>query len=134
VADPLVGLLITVAILAVLRTAARDIYRRLMDAVDPALLDTAERTLAGLPRVQEVRQIRMRWIGHELHADADLDIDDTATSGEAHQLAYDAEHQLIHAIPRLTAAVIHAYPPSGHPGPSARRAGLAASAGWSDEG
>jgi len=34
-ADPVVGLLITVAILAALRTAMRDIFRRLMDAVDP---------------------------------------------------------------------------------------------------
>jgi len=40
-ADPIVGLLITVAILAVLRGAARDIYRRLMDAVDPNLVDAA---------------------------------------------------------------------------------------------
>jgi divalent metal cation (Fe/Co/Zn/Cd) transporter len=38
-ADPVVGLVITVAILAVLRQAAREIYRRLMDAVDPALVD-----------------------------------------------------------------------------------------------
>jgi len=44
-ADPAVGLVITVAILAVLRQAAREIYRRLMDAVDPALVEQAERTL-----------------------------------------------------------------------------------------
>ena len=36
-ADPIVGLVITVAILFVLKNAARDIYRRLMDAVDPEL-------------------------------------------------------------------------------------------------
>ncbi len=38
-ADPVVGLLITVAILAVLRGAVRDIYRRLMDAVNPHASD-----------------------------------------------------------------------------------------------
>ncbi len=48
-ADPIVGLLITVAILAVLRTAARDVYRRLMDVVDPALVDLAERSLSATP-------------------------------------------------------------------------------------
>jgi cation diffusion facilitator family transporter len=48
-ADPLVGLLITVAILAVLRTAVRDVYRRLMDAVDPALVDRAEAALLATP-------------------------------------------------------------------------------------
>ena len=50
-ADPIVGLLITVAILAVLRGAARDIYRRLMDAVDPDLVDAAEAALREVPGV-----------------------------------------------------------------------------------
>src|ERR687897_186397 len=50
-ADPIVGLLITVAILAVLRTAVRDVFRRLMDAVDPALVDQAERSLCTTPGV-----------------------------------------------------------------------------------
>src|SRR6266508_5861799 len=41
-ADPIVGLGITVAIVAVLRDAAREVYRRLMDAVDPDLVDRVE--------------------------------------------------------------------------------------------
>src|SRR6201997_705072 len=44
-ADPVVGLVITVAILAVLRQAAWEIYCRLMDAVDPALVDQVEQKL-----------------------------------------------------------------------------------------
>jgi len=108
-ADPLIGLVITVAILAVLRTAGRDVFRRLMDAVDPDAVATAEATLATLPGVQVVRRVRMRWIGHELHADVDLVIDDLP-GAEAHQLAHEAEHELTHAVPRLRAAVVHAYP------------------------
>jgi cation diffusion facilitator family transporter len=109
-ADPVVGLVITVAILAVLRTAVRDIFRRLMDAVDPALVDTAERTLQTIPGVVTVRSVRMRWIGHEIHADADLDIDAHTNLADAHSLAHDAEHELTHAVPKLTGAVVHAYP------------------------
>lgn len=67
-ADPIVGLLITAAILAVLRTAARDVFRRLLDGVDPAMVDAAEQALAARPGVQAVRSVRMRWIGHRLHA------------------------------------------------------------------
>ena len=51
-ADAVVGLLITLAVLAVLRDAARDVYRRLMDAVDPALVDLVEaaaRRTEGVP-------------------------------------------------------------------------------------
>ena len=112
-ADPIVGLLITVAILAVLRTAMRDIFRRLMDAVDPTMVDAAEASLKAIPGVVTVRRVRMRWIGHEIHADADLDIDSTTSLAEAHQLAHSAEHELTHAVPKLSSAVVHAYP-AGH--------------------
>jgi cation diffusion facilitator family transporter len=113
-ADPLVGLVITVAILAVLRTAARDVYRRLMDAVDPDLVDQAEQALLTTPGVTDVRGVRMRWIGHALHAEADLDIDGAVSVTDAHALAHDAEHRLIHALPKLRSAVIHAYPAARH--------------------
>lgn len=109
-ADPVVGLLITVAILAVLRTAMRDIFRRLMDAVDPAMMDAAEASLQAISGVVTVRRVRMRWIGHEIHADADLDIDSRTSLAEAHQLAHAAEHELTHAVPKLASAVVHAYP------------------------
>jgi len=59
-ADPVAGLLITVAILAVLRQAAREIYRRLMDAVDPTLTGQSEHTLRATPSVLDVRQVRLR--------------------------------------------------------------------------
>ncbi|WP_448623619.1 cation diffusion facilitator family transporter [Geodermatophilus sp. URMC 64] len=113
-ADPIVGLVITVAILAVLRTAARDVYRRLMDAVDPALVDRAEATLRSTPGVTGVRRVRMRWIGHALHAEADLEIDGGVSVTDAHALAHEAEHRLVHDVPRLRSAVIHAYPAARH--------------------
>lgn len=109
-ADPIVGLVITVAILAVLRTAVRDVFRRLIDGVEPELIDAAEATLAAQPSVRSVRSMRMRWIGHRLHADAELDIDPELSLAEAHHIAHDAEHDLIHAVPKLTTAMIHAYP------------------------
>ena len=67
-ADPIVGLLITVAILAVLRGAARDIYRRLMDAVDPDLVDAADAAVRDVPGVRSVDSVQLRWIGHRMHA------------------------------------------------------------------
>jgi cation diffusion facilitator family transporter len=111
-ADPIVGLLITVAILAVLRTAVRDVFRRLLDGVDPELVDAAEEALAAEPGVRGVRSVKMRWIGHRLHADAELDIDPATSLSDAHRIAHDAEHTLTHAVPKLSTALIHAYPPT----------------------
>ena len=109
-ADPIVGLIITVAILAVLRTAVRDVFRRLLDGVDPALVETAEQSLAAEPGVRSVHSVRMRWMGHRLHADVELDLDPELSLAQAHQIAHDAEHHLVHAVPKLTTALIHAYP------------------------
>ncbi|MHA4850492.1 cation diffusion facilitator family transporter [Rhodococcus sp. MSC1_016] len=113
-ADPIVGLVITVAILAVLRTAVRDVFRRLMDGVDPELVDAAEGSLSVEPGVREVRSVRMRWIGHRLHADVELDIDPEISLAEAHRLAHEAEHTLTHAVPKLSTALVHAYPAHQH--------------------
>ena len=109
-ADPIIGLLITVAILAVLRTAVRDVFRRLMDAVDPDLVAAAEAALAAEPGVTAVRSVKMRWIGHRIHADAELDIDSATSLTDAHRIAHEAEHTLTHAVPKLSSALVHAYP------------------------
>ncbi|MFE2857271.1 cation diffusion facilitator family transporter [Streptomyces lavendulae] len=115
-ADPVVGLLITLAILLVLADSARQVGRRLMDSVDPALVDAAERALRRVDGVLDVGQLRMRWIGHALRAEADIVVGPDLTVVQAHHLAVAAEHALIHAVPRLTAATVHTdhVHPGGH--------------------
>jgi cation diffusion facilitator family transporter len=74
-ADPVVGLVITLAILVVLVGAVRDVGRRLLDGVDPALVDRAEAALDGAPHVSGVRDLRLRWVGHRLHVEGALLLD-----------------------------------------------------------
>ncbi|MFJ8493260.1 cation diffusion facilitator family transporter [Streptomyces sp. NPDC094038] len=109
-ADPLVGLAITAAIALVLRDAAREVFRRVMDAVDPELTDRAERALREVPGVRAVGELRLRWIGHRLRAEVAVVVDGEATVRQAHVIAVAAEHALLHAVPRLTAALVHADP------------------------
>ncbi|MFC5724959.1 cation diffusion facilitator family transporter [Streptomyces gamaensis] len=106
-ADPVVGLAVTAVILVVLRGAARDVGRRLLDCVDPALVDAAERALRAVPGVRDVGRIRMRWLGHALRAEADIVVDGRLSVVDAHALSVAAEHALIHAVPHLTAATVH---------------------------
>ena len=108
--DPVVGLFITVAILFVLRDAGRQVYHRLMDAVDPRLLDVAERTLREMPDVQSVGEVRLRWIGHRLRAEVEIALQPELSLAEAHAIAVAAEHRLLHAVPRLETAIVHTDP------------------------
>ncbi|MEU4672954.1 cation diffusion facilitator family transporter [Amycolatopsis sp. NPDC023774] len=112
-ADPILGLVITVAILFVLRDAAKEVFRRLMDGVEPATVELAERTARAVPGVHDVADLRMRWIGHSLHAELAIRVESTLTVEQAHQLAHDVEHQLRHVTPRLATAVIHTEPTTG---------------------
>jgi cation diffusion facilitator family transporter len=113
-ADPVVGLLITVAILGVLRSALTQVGARLMDAVDPALVDAATAAVARVDGVRGVRDLRVRWIGHTLRAEADITVDDDLTLDQAHELAHHAERHLLADVRRLSAATIHVSPVGAH--------------------
>ena len=111
-ADAAVGLLITAAIVVILRGAARDVYRRLMDAVDPELLDTVEQVVRAVDGVDAVTDARMRWIGHRLRAEVEIEVNPAMSVVDGHAIADDAYHALLHEVPRLTAAVVHVSPRS----------------------
>jgi divalent metal cation (Fe/Co/Zn/Cd) transporter len=81
-----------------------------MDAVDPALVEQAEQILAAVPGVRWVGSVRLRWIGHAMRAEVDIQVDHELSLVEAHAVAVEAEHRLIHDLPRLTAATVHADP------------------------
>ena len=113
-ADPLVGLLITVAILFVLRDAARQVYRRLMDAVDEQLVDDVEGVLRSTPGVRALGDVRVRWIGHTLRAEAEVVVDAGLSLVEAHDVAEEAQHRLLHSVPKLTSVIVHCDPEGAH--------------------
>jgi cation diffusion facilitator family transporter len=113
-ADPVVGVIITVAILAVLRGAVVEVFRRLLDGVEPALVAAAEREITGSTGVVGIRRLRMRWDGHRLTADADIDVDPDVTLGAARDIAHAVEHRLTAVIPKLVVADVHPHPRDVH--------------------
>ena len=115
-ADPVVGLLIAIAILGVLRSAVKQVGARLMDAVDPGLVQAARDAVTTVDGILEVRDLRLRWIGHTLHADADITVSADLPVVEGHDIAHHAEEHLLEQLPRLSAAVIHVSPAGSHPG------------------
>ncbi len=115
-ADPVVGLLITVAILGVLQSAVRQVGARLMDAVDPELVDQATAAMLTVGGINGVRELRIRWIGHTLRAEADVTVDPALSVGQAHDLAHHAEQHLLADVRRLTGATIHISPAGAHAG------------------
>lgn len=73
-------------------------------------MDAVEATLRSTPGVIDVGSVRLRWIGHRLRAECEIVVAADLTVVQAHAIAVDAEHRLMHEVPRLAAAVVHADP------------------------
>ena len=110
IADPLVGLLITIAILFVLKQATGQMLGRLMDAVEPELVDHVESIAVSVPDVQSVDRIRLRWVGHALEASMAITVDSNMTVSDGHRVSEDVRHRLLHEVAKLDTAVIHVNP------------------------
>lgn len=101
--DPIIGLVIGVAILFISWDAMKRIGGRLMDSVDPELTEQVEIAVCNRPTVQSINVLRLRWIGHRLHGDLRVTVADEADAWEA---VADIRHQLGHDVPQLDDLVI----------------------------
>ena len=103
-ADPIVGLLISVAIAVLLWGTVRDIGRRLMDGVNPALTDK----LADLVRrhAPSGSTSRLRWSGHRLHAEISIPAGGCSDLAELAALAADLKHATAHALPYIGSVAV----------------------------
>ena len=109
-ADAVVGVVITAAILMVGYQAARSVGQRLLDAVDPAVVTRISQTVAAVPGVVAVTEVRARWMGHRLLAQVRLSVNGTLSVARAHEIAEVAHHELLHHVPNLSEAIIHVDP------------------------
>lgn len=109
-ADPIVGLAITAAILVVLKGAATEVFRRLLDGVEPALVDKAENALIATPGVLGVESLQLRWIGHRLHAETSVHVEGGLDLRAGHDIAHDAQARLRRGVPKLGEATVHVSP------------------------
>jgi cation diffusion facilitator family transporter len=108
--DPIIGILIGIAIVFITWDAMKSIWYRLMDAVDPELVERAERVIAEDVDVQETRRVRMRWVGHSLHAEVYISVNSDMKTSESHQVAENVRHALFHEFPDLSDINVHIDP------------------------
>lgn len=113
--DPIIGILIGIAILFITRDATVTMWYRLMDAIEPEILEQAETVLKRQADVKEFRRLRMRWIGHRLHAEVHIAVDPHLTTAESHQIAEKLRHDLFHELATLSEVVVHVDPWSQQP-------------------
>ena len=109
-ADPIVGLLITAAILGIVWQSGKAVFTRLLDGVEPEIIDEVRDAAGRVPGVESVAEVRARWMGHRLHAEVNVAVAPELTVAEGHEIATEVNHQLMHHLSYLGTVVIHVDP------------------------
>jgi cation diffusion facilitator family transporter len=109
-ADPIIGGLITIAIFGIVIQSGKSIFTRMLDGVEPSVIDEIRHAAEHVPEVKEITDVRARWLGHRLHAEVNIAVDSNLTVAQAHAVAAEVRHQLLHHLQYLSLAVIHVDP------------------------
>ncbi len=108
--DPAAGLLVAVMILLLLRRSAARVFGRVLDGVDPALVDKTTDVARSVAGVESIEGVRMRWHGHRMLVTVVAAVDPDLSVREGHQIAQTVAHDVIHAFPFATEALVHIDP------------------------
>lgn len=109
-ADPIVGLLIAAAILVIVWQSGKMVFTRLLDGVDPEVIDEIRHVSTHVEGVENVAEVRARWLGHRLRAEVNVAVDLTLSVAEGHAVAREVNHRLMHELQYLDMAVVHVDP------------------------
>lgn len=110
VADPIVGLLITIAIFGIVWQSAKAVFTRMLDGVEPEITAEIRHAAEHIPGIRQVLDVRARWLGHRLNTELDVALDSSVTLSEADAIAVQFEHELFEHVPALSSARIRVRP------------------------
>ena len=109
-ADPVVGLLISAAIVWLGAQAGRTVLVRILDGVDTETVEAVMHAAGRVPGVHEVTDVRARWIGHRLHAELSVSVSPELSVADAHGVAKAVRHRLLHDVSHLGRVTVHVDP------------------------
>ena len=110
IADPIIGILITIAIIRIVWESGKAVFTRLLDGVDPKVIDEIRHTINHIQGICDITEVRVRWLGHRLHAEINLTVNSELSVDQGHEIAKDVRHQLLHHLQYLSNATIHVDP------------------------
>jgi cation diffusion facilitator family transporter len=105
-ADPIAGLLISVVILRIVWQSIKVIGLRALDGVEDGVVDSIDRTAAGVPAVREVRDVRARWIGHTIRSEIEVGLAPDTTVEQAEDIAAQVRHAVMGSVEHVTEVAV----------------------------
>jgi len=109
-ADPLIGAAITVSILGIVWQSARAVFSRMLDGVEPDVVERVEHAATHVPGVRAVADAAARWSGHRLLVDLSIAVDPALNVTQGHEIAKAVRHQILHQLPHVSRVSVHVDP------------------------
>ena len=109
-ADPIVGVVITVAIFRIVIQSGKSVISRLLDGAEPEVSDEIRNVLDTTEGVEEVTEIRVRWLGHRLLVEVNVAVRPDLSVERGHEIAQEAHHRLLDRLQYLSNATVHVDP------------------------
>lgn len=109
-ADPIIGIIISVAIFRIVWQSSKAVIIRALDGVEPEILEKIEHAVHHVNGINKITEVRARWIGHQLYVEINIAVDPSLTVREGHNIAKEVNHELSNHISYLSKAVIHIDP------------------------
>jgi cation diffusion facilitator family transporter len=109
-ADPIVGLVITIMILGIVWQSGKAVFTRMLDGTEPAIVHEIEHAAGHVAGIRRVEDVRARWLGHRLAVEMDIGVDGTATVKDADAITATLEKELAGHLPALGRARIRVRP------------------------
>lgn len=113
-ADPIIGLLITITILKIVWDSIKTVFLRLLDGVEPEIIDEIRHSLSHVHEIIEISNIKARWVGHRVFTEINIKLDPHLTIEKAHEIVEKAEHELLHHITYISSITIDIDPEHIH--------------------
>ena len=115
-ADPIIGLLITVAILGIVWQSSKAVFTRMLDGVEPEVVAEITHAAEHVGAIRKVQRVRARWLGHRLTAELDVAVAGDTTVREAEAISADVEAAVAEHVPALATAHVRVRPQEGSDG------------------
>jgi cation diffusion facilitator family transporter len=109
-ADPIIGLLITLLLVRIVWQSSKAVFTRMLDGVEPRIVDAIKEEASHVKGVEKVTEVRARWLGHRLHADLNVAVASQLSVAEGHAVAKKVRHQLMHHLNYLSSVMVHVDP------------------------
>src|SRR6202011_3074801 len=98
---------IAAMILHIVWDTGKVVFMRLLDGVEPGVVDEIAHEAAEVPGVRAVGEVRVRWSGHRMYAEVNVAVTPKLSVEQGHAVAMEVRRELMSHLKHLFKVTVH---------------------------